>query len=61
MATAFGALKSIGVIHTDLKMDNIMMVDHVRQPFRVKLIDFGLAIYRSQAKAGRVHQTPYYR
>ncbi|XP_044063986.1 homeodomain-interacting protein kinase 1-like isoform X2 [Siniperca chuatsi] len=61
MGTALSALKRIGVIHTDVKIDNIMMVDHVRQPFRVKLIDFGLAIFRSQAKPGKAHQTPRYR
>lgn len=61
LATAFDALKRIGVIHADVKPENIMMVDHLRQPFRVKLIDFGLAIFRSQAKQGRIHQTPYYR
>lgn len=61
MATAFDALKRVGVIHTDVKIDNIMMVDHLRQPFRVKLIDFGLAIFRSEAKPNMVHQTPPYR
>ncbi|XP_049573542.1 homeodomain-interacting protein kinase 2 isoform X2 [Syngnathus scovelli] len=38
------AQQSIGVIHTDLKSDNIMLVNHSATPFRVKLIDFGLAI-----------------
>ncbi|XP_030269384.1 homeodomain-interacting protein kinase 1 isoform X1 [Sparus aurata] len=50
MATAFDALKGIGVIHTDVKRDNIMMVNHFRRPFEVKLIDFGLAIPTSKAK-----------
>ncbi|XP_054626115.1 homeodomain-interacting protein kinase 2-like isoform X2 [Dunckerocampus dactyliophorus] len=49
LLTAFDALKSIGVIHTDLKSDNIMLVDHAMQPFRVKLIDFGLSITTSEA------------
>ncbi|XP_077419052.1 homeodomain-interacting protein kinase 3-like isoform X2 [Vanacampus margaritifer] len=44
LLTAFEGLKSIGVIHTDLKSDNIMLVDHGAAPFRVKLIDFGLSI-----------------
>jgi len=56
MAVAFAALKRVGVIHTDVKIDNIMMVDHARQPFRVKLIDFGLAIFRWQTKLKTVHQ-----
>nr|XP_061819779.1 homeodomain-interacting protein kinase 2-like isoform X3 [Nerophis lumbriciformis] len=49
LLTAFDALKSIGVIHTDLKSDNIMLVNHAIQPFRVKLIDFGLSITTSEA------------
>uniref|UniRef100_A0A8C6MBH2 Protein kinase domain-containing protein n=1 Tax=Nothobranchius furzeri TaxID=105023 RepID=A0A8C6MBH2_NOTFU len=42
-----GFLKQIGVTHTDIKPDNIMLVNHESQPFRVKLIDFGLA-HRTQ-------------
>ncbi|XP_042280932.1 homeodomain-interacting protein kinase 1-like [Thunnus maccoyii] len=61
MATAFDPLKRIGVIHTDVKLDKVTMVDQVRQSVKVKLIDLGLAIFRSQAKAGRVHQTPCFR
>ncbi|XP_047457550.1 homeodomain-interacting protein kinase 1-like [Mugil cephalus] len=56
MAVAFEALKSVGVIHGDLKLDNIMMVDHMRQPFRVKLIDFGLAMFRWNAMPGKTLQ-----
>ncbi|KAM8745400.1 homeodomain-interacting protein kinase 2-like isoform 2-T6 [Acanthopagrus schlegelii] len=56
MATAFVALKGIGVIHTDVKLDNIMMVNHHQRPFEVKLIDFGLAIPTSQAKKFRGRQ-----
>lgn len=48
VATAFDALKTVGVIHTDIKPDNIMLVDHLRRPFKVKVIDFGLAIPRSK-------------
>uniref|UniRef100_A0A4W3K661 Homeodomain-interacting protein kinase 4-like n=1 Tax=Callorhinchus milii TaxID=7868 RepID=A0A4W3K661_CALMI len=36
-------LKELSIIHTDLKPDNIMLVNHVQFPFRVKLIDFGSA------------------
>ncbi|XP_059195898.1 homeodomain-interacting protein kinase 1-like [Centropristis striata] len=61
LATAFSGLKRIGVIHTDVKMNNIMIADQNRQPFKVKLIDFGLAIFNHQAKTGRVCQTPFYR
>ncbi|KAF0044536.1 hypothetical protein F2P81_003694 [Scophthalmus maximus] len=44
------ALKSIGIIHTDIKLDNIMLVNHKDQPFKIKLINFGLALPVSQVK-----------
>uniref|UniRef100_A0A8C6LNL2 Protein kinase domain-containing protein n=1 Tax=Nothobranchius furzeri TaxID=105023 RepID=A0A8C6LNL2_NOTFU len=43
MLEALSALKHLGVTHTDIKPDNVMLVNHKAQPFRVKLIDFGLA------------------
>ncbi|GLD50090.1 homeodomain-interacting protein kinase 2-like protein [Lates japonicus] len=52
LATALNALKGVGLIHTDLKLDNIMLVDHQRQPFRVRLIDFGLTLHTFEAKPG---------
>ncbi|XP_037628476.1 homeodomain-interacting protein kinase 1-like isoform X3 [Sebastes umbrosus] len=63
MATALTALRSVGLIHTDLKMDNIMLVDHKKQPFRVKLIDFGLTLRKSEAWPGQgvqplLHRSP---
>ncbi|XP_059189070.1 homeodomain-interacting protein kinase 2-like [Centropristis striata] len=61
LATAFDALKGIGLIHTDLKLDNIMMVDHTKRPFGVKLIDFGLTMHRSKAKQGTTMQVVPYR
>ncbi|XP_009278954.2 PREDICTED: homeodomain-interacting protein kinase 4 [Aptenodytes forsteri] len=36
-------LKELSIIHADLKPENIMLVDHVRYPFRIKLVDFGSA------------------
>jgi len=36
-------LKELSIIHADLKPENIMLVDHMRYPFRIKLIDFGSA------------------
>ncbi|XP_049447254.1 homeodomain-interacting protein kinase 2-like [Epinephelus fuscoguttatus] len=44
LAIALNTLKSIGLIHTDIKIDNIMLVDREEQPLRVKLIDFGLGV-----------------
>lgn len=43
MATALQFLQTHRLVHTDMKPDNIMLVDRVNQPLRVKLIDFGLA------------------
>ncbi|KAF7667952.1 hypothetical protein LDENG_00039870 [Lucifuga dentata] len=53
---ALDALKSIGVIHGDLKPDNLMLVNHKDQPYRIKLIDFGLSIKVSEAYLGRYIQ-----
>ncbi|KAM7411526.1 hypothetical protein PAMA_021489 [Pampus argenteus] len=61
MARALNALKGIGVIHTDLKLDNIMLMDCKRQPFRVKLIDFGLALETFQVRPGMSVQPLWYR
>ena len=60
-ATALDALKSMGVIHTDIKLDNIMLVDHRRTPLEVKLIDFGLAMPTRRAKQGMTVQTEDFR
>ncbi|KAJ8374948.1 hypothetical protein SKAU_G00055280 [Synaphobranchus kaupii] len=38
---ALAKLKDMGIVHTDIKEENIMLVNQRRQPFRVKLIDFG--------------------
>uniref|UniRef100_A0AAQ4PFZ1 Protein kinase domain-containing protein n=1 Tax=Gasterosteus aculeatus aculeatus TaxID=481459 RepID=A0AAQ4PFZ1_GASAC len=40
LLVAFNALKGIGILYTDLKLDNVMLVNHQDQPFKVKLIDF---------------------
>ncbi|KAI4810776.1 hypothetical protein KUCAC02_013707 [Chaenocephalus aceratus] len=61
LLVAFKALKSIGVIHSDLKHDNIMLVNHQNQPFRIKLIDFGEAIPTSEVEIGTEKQLLPYR
>uniref|UniRef100_A0A8C9SIH1 non-specific serine/threonine protein kinase n=1 Tax=Scleropages formosus TaxID=113540 RepID=A0A8C9SIH1_SCLFO len=61
VATALNKLKSLGLIHADLKPENIMLVDPVRQPYRVKVIDFGSASYVSKAVCSTYLQSRYYR
>lgn len=43
MLVALEALKRLHVVHADIKPNNIMMVNHKLYPFKVKLIDFGVA------------------
>ena len=61
--TALQKLKHLGLIHADLKPENIMLVDPARQPFRVKVIDFGSASYVSKTvNPGSTYlQSRYYR
>lgn len=54
-------LKSLGLIHADLKPENIMLVDPIRQPYRVKVIDFGSASHVSKAVCSTYLQSRYYR
>ncbi|XP_027716155.1 homeodomain-interacting protein kinase 1 isoform X2 [Vombatus ursinus] len=61
VATALMKLKSLGLIHADLKPENIMLVDPVRQPYRVKVIDFGSASHVSKAVCSTYLQSRYYR
>ena len=58
---ALTALKSIGLVHADIKPDNIMFVNHKLQPFKVKLIDFGMAIPISKMSLGTQMQVLSYR
>ncbi|XP_034448376.1 homeodomain-interacting protein kinase 3-like isoform X1 [Hippoglossus hippoglossus] len=52
LLVALDALKGLGVLHTDIKPDNIMFVNMKDQPLRVKLIDFGCAMMASQVELG---------
>lgn len=56
---ALQALKGISIFHTDLKPDNIVLVNHKDQSLRVKFIDFCLALRVS--KVGMNKQTCAYR
>ncbi|XP_068080361.2 homeodomain-interacting protein kinase 1 isoform X8 [Danio rerio] len=61
VATALMKLKCLGLIHADLKPENIMLVDPIRQPYRVKVIDFGSASHVSKAVCSTYLQSRYYR
>ncbi|XP_030592554.1 homeodomain-interacting protein kinase 3-like [Archocentrus centrarchus] len=61
IAIALKHLKSIGIIHADLKLDNVMLVNHQQEPYRIKVIDFGLAQVTSAATVGSCLQTSPYR
>lgn len=61
VAKALQKLKSLGLIHADLKPENIMLVDPTRQPYRVKVIDFGSASHVSKAVCSTYLQSRYYR
>nr|XP_043891574.1 homeodomain-interacting protein kinase 3-like isoform X2 [Solea senegalensis] len=61
VAKALKKLKSLGLIHADLKPENIMLVDPTRQPYRVKVIDFGSASHVSKAVCSTYLQSRYYR
>lgn len=61
LLVAFKALKSIGIVHTDMKPDNVMLVNQKHQPFRIKIIDFGLAIPVKKLMVGKTIQAASYR
>ncbi|XP_034535443.1 uncharacterized protein LOC117810015 [Notolabrus celidotus] len=55
LLVALDALKGLGILHTDIKPDNVMLVSQ-DQPIRVKLIDFGLATPVSSVELGELCQ-----
>ncbi|KAF8567576.1 hypothetical protein P879_02383 [Paragonimus westermani] len=61
--TALSKLKSLGLIHADLKPENIMLVSTTAGAlrFRVKVIDFGSACHSSKAVQNTYLQSRYYR
>ncbi|KAE8293906.1 Homeodomain-interacting protein kinase 2 [Larimichthys crocea] len=61
LATALEFLMNIGIVHADLKLANIMLVEQFNQPLRVKIIDFGLASDNPRACTGLTLQTLWYR
>ncbi|XP_069378263.1 uncharacterized protein [Paralichthys olivaceus] len=61
LLVALDALKVLGVLHADIKPDNIMFINMQDQPLRVKLIDFGCALIASKVKVGMYIQPYGYR
>nr|XP_061797392.1 homeodomain-interacting protein kinase 1-like [Nerophis lumbriciformis] len=61
LLVALVTLKKLGILHTDIKPDNIMIVNRKEQPLKVKLIDFGNAIPVSKIKQGLEIQPVGYR
>ncbi|XP_049576357.1 homeodomain-interacting protein kinase 2-like [Syngnathus scovelli] len=61
LLVALDALKRLGILHTDIKPDNIMCVNKRDCPLRVKLIDFGLALVVSSVQPGMKIQPKGYR
>ena len=59
--TALWKLRTLGLIHADLKPENIMLCDSKKQPFMVKVIDFGSASHVSKAIPSTYLQSRYYR
>lgn len=58
---ALSKLKSLGLIHADLKPENIMLVNPEKYPLRVKVIDFGSATHVSKTVCSTYLQSRYYR
>uniref|UniRef100_A0A3P9DG86 Protein kinase domain-containing protein n=1 Tax=Maylandia zebra TaxID=106582 RepID=A0A3P9DG86_9CICH len=61
MFVALTALKTRGMMHADIKPDNIMLVNQSQQPYKVKLIDFGFATSPAKIPPGTIIQALSYR
>uniref|UniRef100_A0A8D3CML4 Protein kinase domain-containing protein n=1 Tax=Scophthalmus maximus TaxID=52904 RepID=A0A8D3CML4_SCOMX len=59
VATTLQLLRRLGIVHTNLKTDNIMLVNHANQPFRIKVFDFGSALFSTSEWAEGIAPLPY--
>uniref|UniRef100_A0AAV2J5L4 Protein kinase domain-containing protein n=1 Tax=Knipowitschia caucasica TaxID=637954 RepID=A0AAV2J5L4_KNICA len=59
VATALDVLRERSMVHSDLKMDNVMVVNHTQRPLHVKLIDFGLTMPTGETGRLTVHHAMY--
>uniref|UniRef100_A0A4W3JIV7 Protein kinase domain-containing protein n=1 Tax=Callorhinchus milii TaxID=7868 RepID=A0A4W3JIV7_CALMI len=55
---ALQKMNDLSLIHADIKPENIMIVDQMQYPFRVKVIDFGSAIVRNKVNVSRFYRAP---
>ncbi|XP_028290873.1 homeodomain-interacting protein kinase 3-like [Gouania willdenowi] len=61
LLVALQGLKSVRVMHGDIKPDNVMLADIDEDPVRVKLVDFGMASSFSSVCPGMILQPIGYR
>lgn len=59
--SAISKLWHLGIVHSDIKPENIMLIDNYMFPMRVKLIDYGSATTSNQFSANVYLQSRYYR
>ncbi|XP_041646135.1 homeodomain-interacting protein kinase 1-like [Cheilinus undulatus] len=61
LLVALDALRGLGIIHSDIKPDNVMVANRKDQNVRAKLIDFGVAKKTRDVKPGLKIQPRGYR